>query len=686
MTSVLKRFGTEGALNWIRLRSRAATKRKNQGCGFAPTEADAKDEEPVSDGETAQDRQNSSIEFAVADEASMMALQDFVVCRSGPLPDSELKQVWSVLQRRKQRSNQTDSLTAGSFVSELQSDWISDREEMDVPEHDDISLLIRFMKTNKTLQKFPAISLQWLAARLQPQEISLEVEAPAAPAASPRSAASSWKLAAFRSLTPRDLSPLDVSPEGSPRPSLSPSLPSTPRKSPPCTSFSAKVLQQARELGEVSAESKVQSGSASLGSLDLFIRGEAQWKGCNRNLLPGDLMIDLSSFMPSWYSWKPQTKKPQLSSSILVATVELDQEFVDKFGAPFQCAAERAAAFHSTAKLGTRSISDVSMIVRYLQRMEAFTSLTPETLEAIACALQARSVQQNEVLCSEGDLCSELFLPLSTVVTAWRPLPELSAGEKRLSSDAVEGAKTALAQLQGTGRKNEKKKDLQWLQTCVDIVLRDKVVPHSEWALAGGKKCSVSLVAHRAGKGFSLSKSDYERHLQQHRSERAPLEVATFLAKNLSPHLSHRDHLWLEETPLARCQTLRVLPQKVRLQILSKGRLQRLPAHSWLCQEDDILESGLMVVRGQMEFSPHADDERNTTLLPCGSVIGEFVFCSSQLERGVLFLFTCLFAHTAYDFGLRTFCVGLVQALRGPKSPEELKHAHETIAQQNDTA
>ena len=34
--SVLKRFGTEGALNWIRLRSRAATKRKNQGCGFAP--------------------------------------------------------------------------------------------------------------------------------------------------------------------------------------------------------------------------------------------------------------------------------------------------------------------------------------------------------------------------------------------------------------------------------------------------------------------------------------------------------------------------------------------------------------------------------------------------------------------------------------------------------------------------
>jgi len=656
--SVLKRFGTEGALNWIRLRSRAATKRKNQGCGFAP-EDNEKDEEPVTDEDIGSQEQSSSTELSLTDEASLMALQDFVVCRPGPLPDAELKQVWSVLQRRKLKSKQkkNGSPNAGDdapVASELEADWISseEKEEIEVPEHEEISLLVRFLRTNKTLQKFPGVSLQWLATRLQPQEEADEaVEAVSSQKLA--AAAASFKLAAFRrdgrESAIRDSLPSPPSP-------MSPKLSTAaPRFGSSIASFSSKVLQQARELGEVAIEeSKWQSGGSA--SLRVFIHGDAQWKGFNRNLLPGDLMIDMTNFMPSWYNWIPQTKNPQMGSSMLVATVDLDQEFVEKFGAPFQCAGDRAAAFHATSKLpGIRSISDVSMIVRYLRRMDAFASFTPETLEAIACALQVRSVQQNDVLSFEGQVPSEVFLPLSTTITAWRRLPEglLEKGElrceKRLSSDAVVGARTALA-LAGPSREDEKeakeKKNGQEIPICVDIIPRDKLVRHSEWALAGGKKCSVSLVVHCAGKGFSLSKSDYERHVQQHRSELAPLEVFAFLARNFSHEvLSHRDHSWLEETPLARCATLRALPQKVRINILSKGRLQRLPTHSWLSQEDDMFESGLMIVQGQLEYSPQDEDRKDrrtsNSLLPFGSVIGDFIFSDREVERGAVIACLC---------------------------------------------
>ena len=414
------------------------------------------------------------LSLSLTDEASLMALQDFVVCkRPGPLPDAELKQVWSVLQRRKLKSQKKDGSPTGDdapVASGLEADWISpeEKEDIRVPEHEEISLLVRFLRTNKTLQKFPGVSLQWLATRLQPQEEA--DEAAEAVSSQKLAAAASFKLAAFRrdgrqsAATNRDSLPTpSLSPPSPMSPNLSPNMSpklstAAPRFGSSIASFSAKVLQQARELEEVAGEeSKWQSGGSA--SLRVFIHGDAQWKGFNRNLLPGDLMIDMTNFMPSWYNWIPQTKNPQLGSSMLVATVDLDQEFVAKFGAPFQCAADRAAAFHATSKLpGIRSISDVSMIVRYLRRMDAFASFTPETLEAVACALQIRSVQENDVLSSEGQVPSDVFLPLSTTITAWRRLPEgLSEKElrveKRLSSDAVVGARTALAL---AGREDEK--------------------------------------------------------------------------------------------------------------------------------------------------------------------------------------------------------------------------------------
>ncbi|CAE7262124.1 unnamed protein product, partial [Symbiodinium necroappetens] len=166
---------------------------------------------------------------------------------------------------------------------------------------------------------------------------------------------------------------------------------------------------------------------------------------------------------------------------------------------------------------------------------------------------------------------------------------------------------------------------------CVDVTDKDDVVPHSEWAMAASCPCNVSLVAIRRGKAFSLSKADYQRHVQHHRVG-IVLEVMAFLGRVLTPpDVLSQDLWWLEETPLARSPIMRALPRDVRQRILCSGALRKLPSRSWLCREEDTLHACYLLISGELELSLPGTERRR--LLP-GVVFGDKMLCTDSPEPG----------------------------------------------------
>ncbi|CAJ1380718.1 unnamed protein product [Effrenium voratum] len=627
MSEAGKRFGTEAALNWMRVRAKALTKRRQQGAGLV--EVLPEQEEQVSDDESGCMGPDASI------EASFMALQDFQVGQGGPLSDMERKQVWWILRRRQREKQQQEEtgkvdvpVEGAEAKEEPGSTWISSQDQEDfetIEEDDELTMLVHFLQTNRGLQKLPPAQIQWLAARLEPEVVPQEVLHDSEKEKHDKVVGK----AALAFLKKGDTKERLLVHSDSPR--------STDH----ATSFSARLLQQAREMSAVnSSEQKSKTAK-----LRILVHGDAQWKGSG-SLRPGDIMVDLPSFMPSWYRWEPENKDPLACSELLVASTPIDDEFVARLGSPFQCAAERAAAFHAASKLpGMRSMSDLAMISHYLRRMPMF-ALSQDSLEAVAYALQVRVLQKNEVLTWEGQTPAEILIPLSVVITAWRSLPEGAApsAHKRIRADAILSARSALEapQVMRTASRRSQGLHSSGLearaapQTCVDVILKDHHVRHSEWALAAGYKCSVSLVSLSNGKAFCVSKNEYQRHVQQHRSQNAPLEVTAFLAGSIpQEHLSATDLNWLEETPLARCACLRVLPRVVRKHILGSGRLQRLPAQNWLCREEETLDSCFMLIHGKLELklpNQSAQEEEATRILQPGAVIGDSVFAFGQSD------------------------------------------------------
>ncbi|CAE7907485.1 unnamed protein product, partial [Symbiodinium microadriaticum] len=356
-------------------------------------------------------------------------------------------------------------------------------------------------------------------------------------------------------------------------------------------------------------------------------------------LCPGALIVDFGPFLPSWYSWRPNSKDPTILSKSFMASAEIDQEFIDRLGAPFMLAAERAASFFIATKSPTlRSVSDVAMMVQYLRHVPMLSRMSSETLEAVAFALELRDVQQNEVLTSHGEKPTDMLLPLSSVVSAWRRMPEgkVASAHARLSEEAIQRARGVLQgyesppkRLSVSPRKSQSRGREFWI--CVDVTDKDDVVPHSEWAMAASCPCNVSLVAIRRGKAFSLSKADYQRHVQHHRVG-IVLEVMAFLGRVLTPpDVLSQDLWWLEETPLARSPIMRALPRDVRQRILCSGALRKLPSRSWLCREEDTLHACYLLISGELELSLPGTERRR--LLP-GVVFGDKMLCTDSPEPG----------------------------------------------------
>ncbi|CAE7562437.1 unnamed protein product, partial [Symbiodinium necroappetens] len=147
-------------------------------------------------------------------------------------------------------------------------------------------------------------------------------------------------------------------------------------------SFSSRLLQQARELGAVArsgSSPKLQCRAV----LRVLVHGTVSWPGAEGLLCPGALIVDFGPFLPSWYSWRPNSKDPTILSKSFMASAEIDQEFIDRLGAPFMLAAERAASFFIATKSPTlRSVSDVAMMVQYLRRTFLLSVVDPERLNS----------------------------------------------------------------------------------------------------------------------------------------------------------------------------------------------------------------------------------------------------------------------------------------------------------------
>lgn len=167
---MLTRFGTEGALNWIRKK-----KKRKQGSGFVAVSPEP--DRPLSDEES------SPPGLSASEEATQMAQRE--LSGSHRLEPTELRQVWCALERMRGREEED--------YEPIQSRWLQE-EVPELLEQEESSLLIRFLRSNKVFRSFPAISLQWLAQRLRPEELRPKVVKTRTLELSPRSAGSFLKM------------------------------------------------------------------------------------------------------------------------------------------------------------------------------------------------------------------------------------------------------------------------------------------------------------------------------------------------------------------------------------------------------------------------------------------------------------------------------------------------------------
>jgi len=618
-----ERYGIAAAVSWMRARTRVLAKKRQQGVGFVSLDDDS-DEDGISmsDAESSEKNEVNQV-LSVHEQASMLARQDLQVSSGRSVEERELCKVWCVLKERRiqmaegSRDGDADSAADGDTkpaedgeAEQELGTWMTTEEEediyRDVEDSGETNVLVAFLQRSRMFRKTPASQLRWLADRLLPEEVDPCVQQAST-----------------------DVKRLEV-------PDPGPGAGND--QSGAAGSFSSRLLQQARELGAVARSSPQLQCRA---VLRVLVRGTVSWPGAEGLIYPGALIVDFGPFLPSWYSWRPNSKDPTMLSKSFMARAEIDQEFIDRLGAPFALAAERAASFFIATKSPTlRSVSDVAMMVQYLRHVPMLSQMSSETLEAVAFALELRDVQQNEVLTSHGEHPTAMLLSLSSVVSAWRRMPEgkVTSVHARLSEEAIlrargvlQGFESPPKRLSVSPRKSQSRGREFWI--CVDVTDKDDVVPHSEWAMAASCPCNVSLVAMRRGKAFSLSKADYQRHVQHHRVG-IVLEVMAFLGRVLTPpDVLSQDLWWLEETPLARSPILRALPRDVRQRILCSGALRKLPSRSWLCREDDTLHACYLLISGELELSLPGTEQERRRLLP-GVVFGDKMLCIESPEPG----------------------------------------------------
>eukprot|EP00931_Biecheleriopsis_adriatica_P023823 TRINITY_DN14972_c0_g1_i2.p1 TRINITY_DN14972_c0_g1~~TRINITY_DN14972_c0_g1_i2.p1 ORF type:complete len:2100 (+),score=444.50 TRINITY_DN14972_c0_g1_i2:109-6408(+) len=401
----------------------------------------------------------------------------------------------------------------------------------------------------------------------------------------------------------------------------------------------AAAVQEERSIRSARSED-------SLPALRFMVHGTAKWKDSQGvgSVDAGDMLVDITRLLPASLSWPTESKNPHAKTALLLASVPLDSEVMDRFGSYLQPIADRAGTLCVISKEpARRTNSETAVVVQCLRQQEVFGSLPLEALDA--------------VLALEGRDPLELLIPLTSAVTAWRrvPLGTTLKAERYLSRAAVAGATAAIEAAFTTSQAIEEEGAVPPLLpssptarnrrmsvdytvvasqqsslarpslACVQIVMKDHMVQHSEWPLAGNQSNSVSLVAHRRGKALSLSKSDYDRHVRPHRPGNAAVEVAMAMAQTLPRSCrSAQDVWWLQDTPISSVVPIRLLPPPILGRMLRRGRLRRLRPKEELCNEGDRISACFLVLSGAIVAEEREGNEEPKLLKP-GAVFGEWV-------------------------------------------------------------
>eukprot|EP00439_Symbiodinium_sp_Y106_P028278 s3590_g3.t1 len=374
-----ERYGIAAAVSWMRARTRVLAKKRQQGVGFVSLDDDS-DEDGISMSDAESSEKNEALARTWPERlkcswaapsgqpgsASMLARQDLQVSSGRSVEERELCKVWCVLKERRiqmaeaailaatlrprpnakgSRDGDADSAADGDTkpaedgeAEQELGTWMTTEEEEANSHRSSHGLPppVRriFTEMSKTVEKRTSCQLRWLADRLLPEEVDPCVQQAST-----------------------DVKRLEV-------PDPGPGAGND--QSGAAGSFSSRLLQQARELGAVARSSPQLQCRA---VLRVLVRGTVSWPGAEGLIYPGALIVDFGPFLPSWYSWRPNSKDPTMLSKSFMARAEIDQEFIDRLGAPFALAAERAASFFIATKSPTlRSVSDVAMMVQYLRR------------------------------------------------------------------------------------------------------------------------------------------------------------------------------------------------------------------------------------------------------------------------------------------------------------------------------
>lgn len=389
----------------------------------------------------------------------------------------------------------------------------------------------------------------------------------------------------------------------------------------------------------------VSAGSFKPVILRIFIDGQAEWRsqrGRGQKVDVGDLLVDLSQLLPGSWHWPSDVTAPHALTPVIVAKVPMDIEFTDRLGGQLQSIADKAGAMiAATRDPARRKVSEVQVIARILKNQHMFQNLPNEAMNAVARSIKLRHLKRGEVLALEGHPTSDLLLSLTSVVTAWRSVPRgcALAAQGRINQASLDRATAAIEKAakrspsegdsSSASEHRKMKTSVAPVQACVGVVLDDSVVKQTEWALGAALNAMASLVVHRSGKALCLSKTDYQRHVLSHRSEFAVQEAIEFLAVSLPRSCrSAADMAWFKETTLARCQTIRSLPPRVRLRLLHRSRLKSLAGQERLCQKGTLQDSCFMLLNGEL-----LSDCVGQTPLKAGAVLGEWVMAQGNAEE-----------------------------------------------------